>query len=195
MGWRALELYITGGYPIHYPVEKVSSITWIFVNPIGPILHSLLIFLGILVTLWVIANHTRFGKAIYAVGGKPEAARKLGIDVNRTKAILFMLVSLLAGIGGIIQTARFTRVVPFAGRGFELDCIAGAVIGGTSLFGGIGSLGGGVIGALTLPLIDSGLMYVGAPGYVFRGFIGIAVVFAVIVNKSFRTKIKQLFIG
>jgi D-xylose transport system permease protein len=124
-------------------------------------------FVGILVgalfiVLTYVLDRTRFGRHIYAVGGNAEAARRAGINVDRVKIVCFMLCSLLAVIGGIILASRLRSVDTNTGGGQALLYpIAAAVIGGTSLFGGRGTMKAALLGALVMIGIDNGLGLLG----------------------------------
>lgn len=117
-----------------------------------------LLLLGFLVFWSFIANRTRFGRHIYAVGGNPEAARRAGINVDRIRIAVFMISSFMAGVGGIVLASRLRSVDPAAGGGnLLLNAIAAAVIGGTSLFGGHGKVVSALLGALVIASLDNGL--------------------------------------
>ena len=112
----------------------------------------------LLIGLTYVLNRTRFGRHVYAVGGNQEAARRAGIDVDRVKIACFMIVSLLAVIGGIILASRLRSVDTNTGGGQALLYpIAAAVIGGTSLFGGRGTMKAALLGAIVMISIDNGL--------------------------------------
>ena len=99
---------------------------------------------------------------------------------------------MLAGLAGVIQGFRLGALVPSAGTGSELDCIAAAVIGGTFLSGGIGTVFGTVIGTFLIRVIDNGLVMARAPGYWFRVFIGLVTIVAVIINVTLAKRIRKL---
>jgi inositol transport system permease protein len=102
-------------------------------------------------------GYTRFGRHVYAIGGNETAARVSGVNINRTKVLIYMFSGLMAGLGGIVLTSRVGSATPALGIGFELDAIAAAVIGGTSFAGGIGTVWGTVIGALIIGVMNNGL--------------------------------------
>ena len=143
---------------------------------------SMLWFLviGALGTLLLL--RTRFGNWIQARGQNEQAARNLGVPVDRTTVALFALTSALAAVVGIIQVARFSSVDALRGEGMELQAVAVTVIGGTLLSGGYGSVIGTVLGAVTFGMIQVGLVLAGAPGHFFRTLTGLIVVGAVILN-------------
>ncbi|MEZ4517969.1 MAG: sugar ABC transporter permease [Chloroflexota bacterium] len=117
-----------------------------------------LIMLVLLVIFTFIANRTRFGRYVYAIGGNKEAARRAGISVERIRMIVFMLSSVMAGAGGIILASRLRSVDTASGGGsLLLNSIAAAVIGGTSLFGGSGRVVSAFLGALVIATIENGM--------------------------------------
>lgn len=119
----------------------------------------ILVFLAI----WsFVANRTRFGRYVYAVGGNPEAARRAGINVQQIRIAVFMISSFMAGVGGIILASRLRSVDTNAGGGnLLLNAIAAAVIGGTSLFGGSGRVSSALLGALIIASVENGMSLLG----------------------------------
>jgi simple sugar transport system permease protein len=127
-------------------------------------------------------SRTRFGNWIQARGQNEQAARNLGVPVDRLTVYLFMLTSALAAVAGVVQVARFASVDALRGQDFELQAVAVTVIGGTLLSGGYGSVIGTILGAITYGMIQVGLVLAGAPGHYFRTLTGFIVVAAVILN-------------
>jgi D-xylose transport system permease protein len=107
--------------------------------------------------LTILSKKTKFGRHVYASGGNPEAAHLSGINVERVTTLLFVISAVYAASGGILLASRLNAGTPSAGTGAELDAIAAAVIGGTSLMGGIGSIPGALIGALVMGSLDNGM--------------------------------------
>lgn len=105
----------------------------------------------------VLAKHTPFGRHLYAIGGNREAALYSGIDVERGIVAVFTSMGLMAGVAGVVLTARVGSATSDAGRMMELDAIAAAVIGGTSLLGGQGTVWGALLGALVMASLDNGM--------------------------------------
>jgi D-xylose transport system permease protein len=118
----------------------------------------LVIWVGVVILLGFIAKHTRFGRYVYAIGGNPDAARLAGIPVRRVLIQLNLLLAALVALAAVVAMARLNAGTNSMGTGMELTVIAAAVIGGVSLAGGSGSVGGTVLGALIIQSIDSGLL-------------------------------------
>jgi len=116
--------------------------------------------LGVLIVVAVgfhlLLSYTRLGRYCYAIGGNPESARLSGISLVRYQTTYFVLCGMCAGLAGVLQASRATVAQPTAGKGWELDAIAAAVIGGTSLMGGQGSIIGTLLGAFLMAIIRNG---------------------------------------
>jgi D-xylose transport system permease protein len=129
---------------------------WVFTDNLGmPV--PILILAVIAAVFGFVARRMRFGRRIYAIGGNPEAARLSGINIARNTFFVFVLMGLLYGVVGVLLGARLDSAPPNGGTFMELDAIAAAVIGGTSLMGGIGTIGGALVGALLLESIANGM--------------------------------------
>ncbi len=120
--------------------------------PAPVIIATVVFFLG-----WLILKRTQAGEYIYAIGNNPTAARLVGIPIGRYRTLVFLMGGLLAALAGMILTARLNSAQPTAGVAFELDAIAAVVLGGTSFSGGVGGLGGTLLGALIIGVLDNGL--------------------------------------
>jgi D-xylose transport system permease protein len=135
-----------------------------------------------------VLGHTRFGRRLYALGGNEEAARLSGINVYQTKMIVYVTVSLLAALSGILLASRLNGASPNLGTMFELDAIAAVVIGGTSLAGGSGTIGGTIIGALIIGVLNNGMSLLGVSSFyqlIIKGLIiSLAVWFDVLQKKK-----------
>ncbi len=191
MFWRGAVLAITKGSPPPVP-DAVSSLSSYLTQWIGPLRLSFFHFIIIGLIAWLLLERSKLGNWIFAVGGEADAARARGINTGRVKLSLFMITSFLAGFAGLIQAVRIGAALPTAGDGWALDAIAASVIGGTSLFGGVGSVIGGTFGAFLTRIIDNGLVLAGAPGYYFRMFIGMTIIGAVLLNLKIKEKSKEL---
>ena len=179
--WRGVLIALTGGFPL--TVKIPDSFKAMMAGPLlGGFRMSLFWFLvaGALVTF--LLTRTKFGNWVQAIGQNVQAARNLGVPVERVTIVLFMIASALAAVTGVIQVARFSSVDALRGEGMELQAVAVTVIGGTLLSGGYGSVVGTILGAITFGMIQVGLVLAGAPGHFFRTLTGLIVVAAVILN-------------
>lgn len=124
---------------------------------VGPVPLPALLAGGLAVAAWVLLARTQWGRWIYAVGGNPEGARKVGIPVDRVLLSAYVLCGLAAGVAGVLVAGRTDAGSPTAGQLLELDAITAVIIGGASFFGGRGSVAGVVAGALIIGVIRNGL--------------------------------------
>jgi D-xylose transport system permease protein len=157
----------------------ILAVVWVANQDRG--IPYVMVVLAVLFLFWTfVLNRTKFGRHVYAVGGNAEAARRAGIDVDRVKIAVFAIASLMAALGGIVLASRLRSVDPGAGGGqILLYSIAAAVIGGTSLFGGRGTIKSAVLGALVIASIDNGLGLLGLSSgtkFVVTGLVLLAAV-------------------
>jgi ribose/xylose/arabinose/galactoside ABC-type transport system permease subunit len=184
MFWRGVIFVVTQGFPIRVPRADgsiFSVFSYRFANGIDV---SFLWLLAWGIVLYVLLAHTGFGNWIYASGANERAARAMGVPVDRVRVILFILTAGAACLAGLVQVGRFGSVDATRGQGLELEMIAASVIGGTSLSGGVGSIGGTVLGCLIIGMIRNGLAIAGISSYWYTAVIGLLIVVAVVVNKS-----------
>jgi D-xylose transport system permease protein len=146
-----------------------------------------LIWASVALVLTFIVHRTRFGRYVFAMGGNPEAAALVGIPVRRVTLMLFALMGVLITIAAIVSIARLNAGTNSLGTGLELYVIAAAVIGGTALAGGSGSISGSVMGALIMQSIDSGMLLldvsIGMRYVIIGQVLIVAVVFDVIYRR------------
>ena len=148
----------------------------------GYIPIPVVIYLGMAGITWVMLNHTRFGKNIYAIGGNVHAAEVSGINVERNLIKIYAYAGLLAGLAGLVLSARVNTGQPGMGLSYELDAIAATTIGGTSHAGGIGTIGGAIVGALILGVLNNGLNLLGVNPYWQQVLKGVIIVSAVVID-------------
>ncbi|PLR83492.1 sugar ABC transporter permease [Bacillus sp. V33-4] len=137
-------------------------------------------FVGII--SYMLLNHTKFGKYVYAIGGNEQAAIIAGVNVVKYKILIYGYAGLLSSVAGIVLTSRIASGQPTAGTMYELDAIAAAVIGGTSLTGGIGTIGGTIIGALIIGVMNNGLDLLNVSSYWQQILKGAIIVIAVLID-------------
>ena len=136
----------------------------------------------IAIVFWFVLTHLQYGNWTFATGGKVGPAKAMGVPTKRVKRINFVLSALLAGLAGCMQFAYLKGVTQAQGQNYELLAITAAVLGGTSLFGGTGTIWGSIIGAFLLQCIQIGLVLIGVPGSFYVTFIGVMLVVVVIAN-------------
>lgn len=128
----------------------------------------------VVVVTQLLMTRTRFGRQVYALGGNPEAAERVGISTVKISILVYGYLGLLAGVAGIVQAYRVRQAVPTALFGTELDVLAVAILGGASLAGGRGTMGGVVLGVVLLAILQNGLILLGVSSYFFQVVIGLA---------------------
>jgi ribose transport system permease protein/inositol transport system permease protein len=127
----------------------------------------------------VVLRHTRFGLHVYAVGGNAAAAEENGVPVRRVTWLVYVIVGFTCGLASFLLSARLSSAEAVAGLGLELDVIAAVVIGGTSLFGGVGGVFGTVVGALLIGVLRNGLVLMNVSSFIQQIVIGLILVAAV----------------
>jgi len=176
---RGLAQTMTGGYPIS---GFDSSFGKIASGTIGPIPY-LVIYMVIFYAVFIyIMKYTAFGRSVYAIGGNEESARLSGIHVEWIKTIVFVISSMLCGVAGLLLTAKVRSGDPTCANGWEMDTIAGAIIGGTNMMGGEGKLGGTIIGLLFVGILSNGMVLIGVNAYMQSVIKGLVIFLAVILN-------------
>jgi ribose transport system permease protein len=173
---RGMTLVYTRGWTI--PI-MLKSFTFWGTGTIGPIPIPVVVLAVLLVVAYFVLSNTRFGLYVYAVGGNEETARLAGIPTDRVKLAVYVISGLTAAMAGVITAARLWSAQPNVGAGLELDAIAAPVLGGTSLFGGVGGVGGTIVGAFIMGVLNNGLNLLEVSSYSQRIIKGMAFVLAV----------------
>jgi D-xylose transport system permease protein len=138
-----------------------------------------LILLAVVIVMTFISRFTKFGRYVFAMGGNPEAAALSGINVKRTTVMIFVVMGVLSAIAAVITTARLNAGTNSMGTLSELSVIAAAVIGGTSLAGGLGTIPGAILGAVIMQSLDNGMVLLGVSSSLRSIVIGLVLVAAV----------------
>ncbi|WP_205512128.1 ABC transporter permease [Longitalea arenae] len=182
---RGLTMLWTQGHPISNlgPAFSVIGTGWFLGIPVPVWIAGVVVLLAIFIT-----RQTRLGRYIYAIGGNENAAILSGISINKVKLIVYSIAGALAAVGGIMVTSRLDSAQPNAGTGYELDAIAAVVIGGTSLSGGKGSIGGTVMGAVIIGVLNNGLVLLNVSPFWQQVVKGAVILVAVIIDKGGKKK-------
>lgn len=188
---RGVTLLLTKSQAVPFP-DSVASLgaTRLLGIPLPIIIFAIVVIIS-----YIFLKKTRLGRQIYAVGNDPEAAQKAGIKKDKILAIVYIVSSALAAIGGIVCVAQMGIVNAGFGEGEEFNAIAAAVLGGTSLFGGIGSVfPGTVIGTVLIKMIDAGLIYMKVDIYI-QPLVSAAIIFLAVfldsIRKTQETKLER----
>lgn len=177
---RGATYVISGGYSIYGTPFLVKFIGQGNFLGIPMLVVVVLAATGI---AYYVTKYTIFGRHVYAVGGNEEGARLAGVRVQRTKLWVYVISGLTMGIAGVMLAGRMNTGEPTAGTGYELDCIAAVVIGGTSLSGGQGSVVGTLLGALVLGVVNNGMNILNVNVYWQQVVKGSIIVLAVVVDQ------------
>ncbi len=180
---RGAAYLVANGRPIRTPN---SSFEIVGTGYLGPIPYPVIYTVAFLILTFFVLTRTRLGRHIYAVGGNREAARFSGIAPSKIELIVYTYSGLLAAIAGVVLAARMASGQPAVGMGYETDAIAAAVLGGASMSGGVGTIGGLIIGALVIGVLSNGLNLIGVNSfwqYVAKGVVILIAVYMDIYRK------------
>lgn len=152
--------------------------------------NLVLIAAGVAVIVFVFLNHTRSGRDIYALGTNPDAARVAGIRTQRATFMVYVIAGIVCGLAGVLWASRYEAAQTNTALGFELQTVAASVIGGVSMMGGIGTVPGVLLGALTLGIIQNGLILSGISPFWQLAVQGLLILLAVISDSLIQGRIK-----
>ena len=158
---------------------------WVFTTYRGIPYPAAILFIIAAAGIFILSN-TKLGRRIYAIGGNEEAARLSGIHIYKVKLIVYAITTTLSALSGILLASRLNGASPNLGLMFELDAISAVIIGGTSFTGGIGTIGGTMIGAFIIGILNNGMSLLGVPTFyqlIIKGFIIILAVWFDVLNK------------
>ncbi|HMQ51341.1 MAG TPA: ribose ABC transporter permease [Anaerolineae bacterium] len=176
---RGLTLVYTDGRPI---AGLDSNFTFwgtgdLLETPVPVIVLAVLAMIA-----FVVLRYTRYGLYVYATGGNEETTRLAGVSPNRIKLSVYVISGFTAALGGVLLTARLWSAQPNAAVGSELDAIAAPVLGGVSLFGGVGGVGGTLVGAFIIGVLSNGLNLMGVPSFYQQVIKGVVLILAVMLD-------------
>ena len=176
----------------------IAAFVWVMIayelprtkEPAG-IAIPVLCLIGVGIVMSAVSQKHRFGRHVFSYGGSPESTALAGIDTRRTILMLFVVMGLLAGLASVVVTARLNAGASVTGTMIELNVIAAAVIGGTSLLGGVGTIVGGLIGALIMQSLESGMILLGVPTPLQRMILASVLILAVWIDMIYRRKVRS----
>ena len=172
--------------PIFYQISMGSVLGKLI--PGFDIPNAVLIMFGAAIVAWLVLSKTVLGRYTFALGSNEEATRLSGVNVDQWKMMVYTLCGMFAGLAGVIMAARLNSAQPSLGQGYELDAIAAAVIGGTSLSGGEGTIVGTIIGAFLISTLSNGLRILSVPQEWQTVVTGVILVLAVFADIARRRK-------
>ncbi len=175
--FRGAALLFAGGGPISG--FDPDFVWWGQARIGGQVPVPVVIFLVFAILAHIVLRYTRYGRQVYAVGGNPEAARLSGLNVRAITTSVYVIMGFFCGLGAFVLSARLNSAEAIAGMGYELTVIASVVIGGTSLFGGSGTIFGTVVGTILIGVLLNGLQLNNVSSYVQQIIIGLIIVLAV----------------
>lgn len=182
---RGAAYLYTGGVPISgFP----RSFVQLGQGYLGPVPMPVIICVVVMALGWFLLEKTKLGRYTFAIGGNSEASRLAGIDVDTWRTVVYGLCGTLAALTGIVMASRLNSAQPIAGIGYELDAIAATVIGGTSTFGGEGSMGGTALGAMIMGILRNGLNLLNVSPFLQEVVIGLVIIGAVLADTLRRTQ-------
>jgi simple sugar transport system permease protein len=178
--YYALLIYFTDGTEIYNLPDWWSDrvVFFRYAAASGDVVRitlPIVIMTAVVIVTWFLMSRTRIGRQIYALGGNPDAATRLGMNILAVQVFVYGYLGFLAGVAGFVQAHRVHQAVPTAMVGQELNVLAVAILGGASLVGGVGSMGGVVLGVLLLAMLQNGLNLLGVSSYFFGVVIGLAI--------------------
>ncbi|QTL99621.1 ribose ABC transporter permease [Iocasia frigidifontis] len=183
---RGISLLLTGGIPVYQLPPEYDFLGAGRLFGIIPV--PLVILTVVAVLAHIVLSKTKIGRYTYAIGSNKDATLLSGINVDKYTMIIYSISGLMAGLAGVVQSSRLITGQPTAGTGYEMDAIASAVIGGTSLLGGEGSIIGTIIGALIIGVLRNGANLLNISEFVQRIVIGVIIIVAVIYDRKRREK-------
>ena len=176
---RGAAYIYSNGQPIRamFPDYQIIGTGWL-----GPIPYPVIYMVVFLIICVILLSKTRFGRHVYAVGGNDKAAIFSGVNVARTKILVYTMSGFLAAFTGVVLCARMASGQPTAGQAFEMDAIAATVLGGTSMSGGVGKIGSTFIGVLIIGVLNNGLNLLGLNSFWQQIAKGVVILLAVYVD-------------
>lgn len=181
---RGIAFLVANGTTV---LNRDLNFAWVGNNYVGPVPWLVIIALLTVIVSWFVLRQTVLGVQIYAVGGNDRAARLTGIKVNRVLLFVYGVSGMLAGLAGIMSASRLYSATGMLGQGYELDAIAAVILGGTSFTGGIGTIGGTLLGALSIAVLNNGLTLLNMSYFWQLVVKGLVIIVAVIIDRLRRS--------
>lgn len=197
--YYALLVYFTNAEEIYNLPDwwsgRITFLRFATASGVIKITLPIVVMVAVVLLTYYLMAWTRIGRQIYALGGNPEAASRVGVGVLRVQLLAYGYLGFLAAVAGFVQAGRVHQAVPTAMAGQELNVLAVAILGGASLVGGVGSVGGVVLAVLFLAMLQNGLNLLGVSSYFFGVVIGLAILISVSMTAYAETRGRKRFVA
>ncbi len=197
--YYALLIYFTNAEEVYNLPDwwsgRITFLRFATASGIVKITLPMVVMVAVVLLTQYLMAWTRMGRQVYALGGNPEAASRVGVGVLRVQLLAYGYLGLLAAVAGFIQAGRVHQAVPTAMAGQELNVLAVAILGGASLVGGVGSVAGVVLAVLFLAMLQNGLNLVGVSSYFFGVVIGFAILISVSMTAYAESRGRKSFVA
>jgi len=188
---RGLSLVLLDGKGATLIAAKESFIYELFVGKtIGRIPNQFWWSIAIAIICWIILNRTRLGAHIYLIGDNVQSARLMGVNVNRTRLAVFIMMGLAAAFAGVLASLQVSFFWPSLGQGYLLSTLASVFLGGTSVFGGVGTILGTFLGSYIIGAINAGIVAIGMTGFWTQLIYGLIIIISVSMHVVLQRRIK-----
>jgi simple sugar transport system permease protein len=178
--WRGVVLVITGGHPASLVPVKETILRQALVGRLAKYLPAQMIWtVAVAVLVWVFLNRHKFGAHVYLTGDNEESARLMGVNVDRTRMMVFAVVGLAAAFAGLLASLEVSYYWVTLGEGYLLRTLASVFLGGTSVFGGTGTILGTFVGCFIIGAIEAGIVAIGLTGFWTQLIYGLIIVISV----------------
>lgn len=189
--FRGLELVLMNGTGVPLTADQYPALHAIFREPVFGVPVQTLWMIAVAIALWVLLNRTRFGAHVFLVGDNPTSTRLMGVDVVKVKTQAFILVGLVAVLAGVMTSVYGYYFWPTLGDGFLLNTIASVFLGGTSVFGGAGSIVGSFVAAYIIGAINAGIVSAGINAFYTQLCFGLVIVLSVVLQTIIERRIRR----
>lgn len=188
--WRGAVLVLLGGKSFSLAAAKGSFIYSLLVGKVGGIPMQMIWLVVIAVFVWVLLNRHRFGANIYVIGDNKQTAELMGVNTARTRMLMFALVGMAAAFAGILASLQVSFFWPSLGEGYLLSTLAAVFLGGTSVFGGVGTILGTFIGSFIIGAIQAAIVAIGLTGFWTELIYGLIIILSVSMHAILRRRVE-----
>lgn len=189
--WRGMVLVLSQGKSGTLVYTKESLLHPLLVGKIGGVIPMQFVWLFIIaVFCWFLLNRTRFGAHVYLIGDNAQSAELMGVNTRRTRTLMFVLIGMISAFAGVVASLQVTYFWPSLGDGYLLRTLASVFLGGTSVFGGVGTIFGTFIGAFIIGAIEAATVAIGLTGFYTRLIYGLIIVLSVTLHAYLRRRME-----